>query len=425
MKIEELEEYLNKKKYVILFAISTIFFGIWLYNSPTIRSSIDVKMEVNKYYANLDKEKAEFIEQNEKNRKEEIERKKWKEQKIKDFPRLKRELAELELRYEIERSEWLATHDQNEQYKAGAFLRAAINSKRVEISEIEFIILLIEQGFDNIQISDTWSPPIFSYGDKYFFRYYNRREFNRIGYNASIDAESHYAAYTDDFDNFLNAWDGMKVLFWFSFETIFSDQQEWSINEQLDRYAHIYGAVASTEYRGVHNTVDFILNFGYRLGGFIICYSFLILLLSYKGFVILKSASLEYYQHIVLLNNHVTKKEYKVKYEIIKSLIAQNRVNLKKYQSQPYEPINTETTIKESDAINPIADLINRIILENLQYEQKIKELRSEMMEKIHRTKLDDSRTLREENLKKAYESGILTKEEYENKLNDLNNTED
>jgi hypothetical protein len=321
-----MEEFLRKHRYILLFFLSTPFYIVWLINSPTIRSSIDVKREVYQYYYGLDQE------------------------------------------------------------KESANLNMSLNY----------------------------------YGEKYLKRYYSRRDYNRLGYNTFKNTELTYQNNTDNFGNILNAWDGMKVLFWFSFKTIFSDKSKWELKEQIDRYAYVYGAVASVEQRGVHNTVEFMLNFGYRLGGFTICYSLLIALLLFEGGKALKSFTNEYFKHITLISNNSTKAEYKNKLAIINGLLAENSINLKKYKRQLSDAESFLNANQEPETINVLRESINQLKLERQTYKQKIKDLRTEMTQRINQVKKDDSVRLREANLKRAFEEGILTQEEYENKLKEI-----
>lgn len=464
IKDKIVKEFVRKYRYKVLFVLSTPFYIVWLVNSPRIPQSIDVKQTVERHYSARENQKESnwlsAIDSYEKFISADSSYKSSLEHFISvlDNPGLLDFFYNLSHKYpetyanmgnekpirrenlndfivnEIKRIRTYITrssvltrsmldYDFGESLDENKFrhdkLKVIIQSK---ISLIEEDIEAYKGKLDYIRNNPCSYYP-YDYDKSFYFRYENRRNFEKIGYNFCENTELNYQVNADDFDEFLNAWDGMIVFFWFSFETIFSDDK-WVFNfydKPIIRHAYQYGAVTSTQKKAVHGMVDLMLNFGYRLGGFTICYSLLIILFLYEGFKSLRPSLLEYYKHILLVSDKSTRNEYKKKLALLNRLLAENLISLKKLKIKLNDTVTYDPEEAQDEDANIIRNSINQLELERQSFKQKIKELRNEMIEKINQAKKDNDRANKEDTLKRAFEEGILTKDEYYNKLNDMN----
>jgi hypothetical protein len=183
----------------------------------------------------------------------------------------------------------------------------------------------------------------------------------------------------------------------------------------------------------IYDFHDVVLISGYYIGAITLCYlPFLGLAITEFG-MFLHFIISEKRKHVKLLENNITKDEYKQKYDILINLLAQNATELNNYRTNLidiYEKRNSDrgTFFKDITEHNPeleksLSEIRKRIVetkIERKKYKEKIQDLRKEMLQKINKSERIDFKNHKEENLKKAFELGIITKEELDIKLKDI-----
>ncbi len=185
----------------------------------------------------------------------------------------------------------------------------------------------------------------------------------------------------------------------------------------------------------IYDFHDVVLISGYYIGAITLCYlPFLGLAITEFG-MFLHFIISEERKHVKLLENNITKDEYKQKYDILISLLAQNATELNNYYRQFYLDIRPQDKyynhndfnkeLSEEDQshrrnFDKLRLSIEQAKLERKKYKEKIQDLREEMLQKINKSERIDFKNHKEENLKKAFELGIITKEELDIKLKDI-----
>jgi uncharacterized membrane protein len=140
-----------------------------------------------------------------------------------------------------------------------------------------------------------------------------------------------------------------------------------------------------TELMNFNEPFAFSVNLALFMTEFLICYSVFFIFLFIERYYYWKDKKQENKTHKVLLSNNLTTNEYQQKYELLKNLLNQKTID-------------------------------------NNEYKQKIADLRTEMMARINQAEKNELLSSRKANLQRAFDEGILTKEEFDKKVKELDN---